>query len=161
MRTAVFPGSFDPPTLGHINIISRAVDIFDRLYVVVADNPGKPYTMESSMRCGLMRQLTTRLERVEVCQWDRLIVDFAEQKGAKVVIRGVRPFGDFDYEFQLSMINKGINSSIETLFIPTDSRYFVLRSSLIKEVVRLNGDISTMVPPEIIDIVRKHYRSDE
>ena len=160
MQAAIFPGSFDPPTLGHVNIIQRALGIFDRLYVVVADNPGKHYSIPAETRCALIQRLTTPHATVEVRPWGHLIVDFAREVKAKIIIRGVRPFGDFDFEFQLSMINKGLYPDLETLFMPTDPRYFVLRSSSIKELVRLGADISTMVPPEIIDSVRELYSVD-
>jgi pantetheine-phosphate adenylyltransferase len=126
----IYPGSFDPPTNGHFDIMNRAAAIFEQLEIVIADNPQKKY-----------------LFSVQVTIWRGLIVDFAEKIGAKVILRGVRALSDFDYEFELSMMNRALNPKIETLFMPTDQKYFVLRSSGIKEVALFGGDISEMVPP--------------
>lgn len=158
MPQAIFPGSFDPPTNGHLNVITRCARIFSHLYVVVADNGAKRYSMPAQMRYELLQRLAVDFDNVSVHAWDRLIVDFAVKKEIGVIVRGVRAMGDFEYEFQLSMVNRGLNDEIETLFMPTDPRYFVLRSSAIKELVRLGGDISSMVPGRIVDEVLAHYR---
>lgn len=157
MLAALFPGSFDPPTNGHLNVITRCAKIFSRLYVVVADNGAKSYSMPAEMRYRLMERLAADLDNVSVHIWERLIVDFATRKEAAVIVRGVRAMEDFEYEFQLSMMNRGLNGEIETLLIPTDPSYFVLRSSAIKELVRLGGDIRPMVPTSIVDDLLKHY----
>jgi len=159
MAGAMFPGSFDPPTHGHLNVITRCVTIFSRLHVVVADNSAKSYSMSADMRYRLISRLVGGFDNVSVHLWDKLIVNFAIQQQVRVLVRGLRAMEDFEYEFQLSMINKALNGDIETLFIPTDPRYFVLRSSAIKELVRLGGDIRAMVPAEIVDDVIAHYRS--
>lgn len=160
MQTALFPGSFDPPTLGHMNLIDRCAEIFGKIYVVIAVNPQKKYTFSAQERLDMMRRITAEHKNVEVRTWDRLIVTFAEEVGAKVMVRGVRALSDFNYEFELSMINKGLNSNIETIFMPTDPRYFVLRSTSIRELARLGGDISNMVPQEILEDVSTRYRSE-
>lgn len=157
MLKAIFPGSFDPPTMGHLNVITRCARIFSHLHVVVADNSTKRYSMSVQMRCRFLQTMVTNFDNVSVCIWDKLIVDFAVREGVRVIVRGVRAMEDFEYEFQLSMINKGLNEDIETLLIPTDPRYFVLRSSAIKELVRLGGDIRSMVPEAIVDDVLTHY----
>ncbi|NCN04113.1 MAG: pantetheine-phosphate adenylyltransferase [Spirochaetales bacterium] len=159
MLTALFPGSFDPPTLGHTNLIDRCAEIYDKIYVVVAVNSQKTYSFSADERLEMMKKLTLSYSNVEVVAWDKLIVTFAEKVQAKIMIRGVRALTDFNYEFELSMINKGLNRNIETIFMPTDPRYFVLRSSAIKELVRLGGDISEMVPEIIIEEVYDRYRS--
>lgn len=146
MLRALFPGSFDPPTNGHLNIVHRASAIYDEIEVVIADNPNKRYTFNAEERVEMMSELLDSYENVHVHLWDRLIVEFAEKVDAKIMIRGVRALADFEYEFELSMLNKGLNPNVETIFMPTDPRYFVLRSSAIKEMARLDGDISTMVP---------------
>ena len=155
MLRALLPGSFDPPTNGHLNLLERATRLFDAVYVVIAVNPGKQYTFTADERHRMMSELVAGLPNVEVHLWDQLIVKFAERVGARIMIRGVRALADFAYEFELSMINKGLNPDIETFFMPTDPQYFVLRSTSIKELARLGGDISTMVPPLVADALRR------
>ena len=151
MLRALFPGSFDPPTNGHLNLIERASTIYDEIYVVIASNPGKQYTFTADERFQMMDELAQEFGNVQVHLWDSLIVKFAEKVGARIMIRGVRALADFAYEFELSMMNKGLNPRIETIFMPTDPQYFVLRSTTIKELSRLGGDISSMVPPSVAD----------
>ena len=151
MLRALFPGSFDPPTNGHLNLLERASQIFDEIHVVIAVNPQKNYTFNADERFSMVKELAGDFPNVEVHLWDKLIVKFAEKVGARVMIRGVRAIADFGYEFELSMINKGLNPQVETIFMPTDPQYFVLRSTSIKELARLGGDISTMVPPIVAE----------
>ncbi len=158
MLRAIMPGSFDPPTNGHLNLIERATRLFSRLYVVVAHNSQKSYTFSAEERLEMMADLTAPWPNVEVHLWERMIVEFAQQVDAPVMIRGVRALSDFSYEFELSMLNKGLDSAIETIFMPTDARYFVLRSSAIKELVRLGGDVSTMVPSLVERALRNKIR---
>lgn len=159
MLKALFPGSFDPPTNGHLNIVERISDIYDRVYVVIADNPSKNYTFEARERVKMMEELMSPYPNVEVHLWDKLVVRFAEKVGARIMVRGVRALADFNYEFELSMINKGLNSKVETIFIPTDPQYFVLRSSAIKELARLGGDISSMVPESVANRLKAELSS--
>lgn len=149
MLRALFPGSFDPPTNGHLNIVDRCVRIFDEIIVVVASNPQKSYAFSAEDRFDMVCEMMEPYDNVRVRHWSRLIVECAEEEKAKVMVRGVRALDDFSYEFELSMINRGLNSRIETLLIPTDPQYFVLRSTAIKELARLDGDISSMVPPNV------------
>lgn len=151
MLTVIFPGSFDPPTNGHLNIIDRISNIYDMVYVVVADNSAKSYTFNAAERLEMAEELAKPYENVEVQLWSGLIVRFAEQVGAKLMVRGVRALADFNYEFELSMVNRGLSPHVETIFVPTDPQFFVLRSSAIKELARLGGDISTMVPPSVAE----------
>jgi pantetheine-phosphate adenylyltransferase len=151
MLRALFPGSFDPPTNGHLNLLERASQIYDEIDVVIAVNPNKGYTFTAPERFDMMSELVKGYENVGVHLWDKLIVKFAEKVGARIMIRGVRAIADFGYEFELSMINKGLNPQVETIFMPTDPQYFVLRSTSIKELARLGGDISTMVPPMVAE----------
>lgn len=160
MLKALFPGSFDPPTLGHLNLIDRCSGIYDQIYVVIAVNPQKTYSFSADERKSMLENMVKPYSNVSVHTWDKLIVTFAEQMGAKVMIRGVRALTDFNYEFELSMLNKGLNPHIETIFMPTDPKYFVLRSTAIRELARLGGDISNMVPESIIDLVCDRYRED-
>ncbi len=156
---AVFPGTFDPPTNGHLNVIERASRIMDKVVVVVSANAQKRCLFTPQERHAFLVAMTSSLPNVEVAVWDKLIVDFAVAHGIRTILRGVRAFTDFGYEFELSMINKGINQSIETFLIPTDPRYFVLRSSAIKELVQLGCDVSSMVPGIVEQALKeKHAR---
>ena len=158
MLKAAFPGSFDPPTLGHLNIIQRAADIFDELLVVVAENRQKKYLFSAEERATMIRRLAGDRVNVSVTICDSLIVDFLQKQGIKVLVRGVRGMEDFSYEFELSMMNKALDSSIETIFMTTDPEYFVLRSSSIKELASFQGNISGMVPPLVAEALREKYR---
>jgi pantetheine-phosphate adenylyltransferase len=149
MRKAVLPGSFDPPTNGHLNLITRAASIFDELHIVIAFNRGKKYLFDEKERQTLMASLLKDLPNVQVRLWDRLVVDYARREEISVMIRGVRALADFSYEFELAMTNKELYPELEIIFMPTDPKYFVLRSSAIKEIAMFGGDISSMVPPEV------------
>ena len=146
MLIAVLPGSFDPPTNGHLNLIHRASRIFDKLHLVIAVNPRKEYLFSGEERLDLMEALVRDCDNVDVHLWDRLIVEFVREVGAKVIVRGVRALADFGYEFELAMTNQTLSPEIETIFMPTDPKYFVLRSSAIKEIAMLGGKITSMVP---------------
>ena len=155
---AVLPGSFDPPTHGHLNLIYRASRIFDRLHVVIAVNQAKEYLFSGDERFEMMRELVAECKNVEVHVWNQLIVRFVREVGANVIVRGVRALADFSYEFELAMTNKTLSSEIETIFLPTDPKYFVLRSSAIKEIAVLGGDISSMVPTSVAESIHKRVR---
>jgi pantetheine-phosphate adenylyltransferase len=142
----LLPGTFDPPTNGHRNILRRASRLFDAVQVVIAVNPSKRYLFSAEERIGMMQELSEGLPNVTVSPWDGLIVDFADRIGVHVIVRGVRALADFDYEFELSVMNRSLNPKIETIFLPTDQKYSVIRSSTIKEIAGFGGDISGMVP---------------
>ena len=151
MIKAVFPGSFDPPTLGHFNIISRGAILFDSLDVVVAVNARKisllkPQQIKILLE-GQIRDLN--LSSVKVVVHNGLIVDYCRSINASVLLRGVRSSSDFNYEFELSILNRQLSGGLETIFLPTEPRYLVLRSSTIKEILEYRGDISEMVPPAV------------
>jgi pantetheine-phosphate adenylyltransferase len=151
MVKAVFPGSFDPPTYGHLNIIKRGAALFDSLDVVVAVNSKKtPLLSHAEIKKLLEEQLDSlNLDKVRVTTYEGLVVDYCRSVGASVLLRGIRSSADFDYEFELSILNKQLNDAVETILIPTEPKYFVLRSSTIKELLNLGGDISAMVPPQV------------
>ena len=144
MITAVFPGSFDPPTYGHLNIIERASRLFDKIDVVISINPDKKYLFSETERYEMLKKLTCMYENVEVHTCNTLIVNYCKKVDAKVLLRGIRNTNDFSYEFDLSLINKSLNNQIETLFVPTEQRFFLIRSSSIKEVARFAGDVSCL-----------------
>ena len=157
MLKAVFPGSFDPPTLGHINIIERASTIFDELVVVIAENRQKKYLFSIEERLCMIKELISPIKNASCTSWDSLIVDFMKKEGIRLIVRGVRSMEDFSSEFDLSMLNKSINPNIETFFMTTDSKFIVLRSSLIKELASFHGDVSHFVPPLVADALENKF----
>jgi len=158
MLEAMFPGSFDPPTNGHLNLIERSARIFERLHVVISVNTQKNYTFSPDERFAMLSELLKPYPNVQLHIWDRLTVDFCEKHGVKVIVRGVRPISDFGYEFELAMTNKGLNPGVVVLFMPTDPKYFVLRASAIREIVQFGGDIASMVPPLVAEALKRRFK---
>ena len=159
MVKAVFAGSFDPPTFGHLNIIERVQKLFPEIHVVIAVNNNKTYCFSGEERLEMIQKLVSGWNNVSVHLWDSLIVDYAKKIKADVLIRGVRNDNDFLYEFDLAMMNKSLNPQIETLFLVPDPKFFVLRSSSIKELAAFGGDVSTMVPPIVEAMLKKKFPS--
>lgn len=157
MTKAIFPGSFDPPTNGHINIIQRASRIFDELDVVIAVNRSKKCLFTAEERLSMLAELVKPFKNVTVHTYSGLIVRYAAENGAKVLIRGIRNATDFAYEFDLSLMNHNLNPEIETMFIPTDQKYILLKSSAIKELAQFKGDISGMVPAVVQKALEEKY----
>ena len=155
MTKAMFPGSFDPPTLGHINIIERSAKLYDKLYVVVADNIAKKCLFTAQERIKLIKDNFINHDNIEVLSYNGLTVDIAKELDVDVMIRGVRALADFGYEFELAMTNKQLLPGVETLFMPTDPHYFLLRSSAIKEMAAFGADISKMVPANVANELSK------
>ena len=156
MFKVIYPGSFDPPTNGHLDIMRRASVLFDRVEIVIAVNPRKSYFFSAEERLAMIKKMVRDLSNINVVTWEGLVVDYAEKAGARVILRGVRALSDFDYEFELSMMNRALNQKIETIFLPTDQKYFVLRSSAILELAMFHGNISGMVPPVVEEaLIRK------
>ena len=147
MVKALFAGSFDPPTYGHLDVILRSSKIFTALHVLLAINPQKESFFSVEERLDMLKNLTSSYSNVEVFKWEGLVVDYAKKEGIKVLVRGVRNVSDFSYEFDLALLNRGLDKDVETLFLPPDPSYFVLRSSSIRELFSLGGDLSRMVPP--------------
>jgi pantetheine-phosphate adenylyltransferase len=154
---AAFPGSFDPPTFGHLNIIERAGSIFDELLVVVAENRQKKYLFSAEERLAMMAELIKPWKNVSLALCDSLIVEFIKARDIRLLIRGVRGVHDFSYEFELSIMNKALASNVETVFMTTDPRYFILRSSAIRELASFHGDVSAMAPPLVAEALKAKY----
>ncbi|MCX7903721.1 MAG: pantetheine-phosphate adenylyltransferase [Caloramator sp.] len=156
---AIYPGSFDPITNGHLDIIVRASKIFDKVIVAVLENPEKKnplFTIEE--RVKLIKRVTKDIENVEVESFKGLLVNYAKKKSAKVIIKGLRAVSDFEYELQMAMMNNKLNNELETLFMMTNNKYSFLSSSLVKQVAMYGGCIKDLVPEEIIDdIINKFY----
>jgi pantetheine-phosphate adenylyltransferase len=157
MFKAIFPGSFDPPTLGHMNIIERASTLFDELVVIIAENRQKKYFFSAEERFSMMSELIKPWKNVTTFIWDSLIVDFMKKENIHILLRGVRGVDDFSYEFELSIMNKALYPHIETLFMTTDPKYFVLRSSSIRELASFHGDVSAMVPPIVAEALKMKF----
>ena len=157
MVSAVFPGSFDPPTYGHLNVIERAAALFDTIDVLVSVNPGKKSLFSAEERVSLLTELTKNFKNVQVHSCDTLVVEYAKKIGAKALLRGIRNANDFSYEFDLALVNRSLNDGVETILIPTDPKYFSVRSSAIKELAGFGGDVSKMVPPVVQEALRKKF----
>ena len=153
MSIAVYPGSFDPITLGHLNIIRRTAAVFETLYVTVMINSDKNPLFNSDERVDFIKRATSRYKNVKVESSEDLLVDYMKSKGARVIIKGLRAVSDFDKEFQIALINRKLNPEIETLFMPSSEKYTYISSSAVKEMTRYGADLTTFVPHEIIDDV--------
>lgn len=147
--TAIYPGTFDPITLGHTDIVSRAAPLFDRLIVAVAGSTSKKTVFSADERVALAAEILAQYENVVVKRFDGLMVDFARKEQAKVVLRGLRAVTDFEYEFQLAGMNRKLMPECDTVFLPTSEKYTYISSSLVREIASLGGDISDFVHPRI------------
>ncbi len=155
MTTAIYPGSFDPMTFGHLDIIKRASLITDRLIVSVLNNSSKTPLFSVEERMAFLRQATQDMPNVEVTSFSGLTVDFAHMMGATVIVRGLRAVTDFEYELMLSQTNRKLASDVDTIFLTTSLQYAYLSSSVVKEVALYNGDISEFVPPYVEKRIRE------
>ena len=154
MKTAVYPGSFDPPTNGHLDIIKRAAKIYDHIVVGVLDNLNKKPLFTAQERAQMLKTAAADIPNVSVDIFDGLLVDFVKLKGADVVVKGLRTVADFEYEFQMALLNKALDSNCETVFMMTDTKYSYISSSMVKDVAKLSGDLTGLVPSEIIEPVK-------
>ena len=156
MKNAIYPGSFDPVTVGHLNIIRRAAQIFDRLTVCVMVNAGKNPMFSLEERVELIRRVTKDLPNVEVDYSSELLAEYARKKGSCVIVKGLRAGSDFENEFQMAMINHKINPDLDTMFLTAEHQYTYLSSSMVKELGRYNVDLKDFLPEEIIpDFVQR------
>lgn len=149
MRKAIYPGSFDPLTLGHMDIIERSASLFDELVIGVGVNSDKKPFMNVETRLELLRQCTSGWNNVKVEPFDGLLVDFARTNGCRIVLRGLRAVSDFEYEFRVAMANRRMAPEVETMFLMTRDELSFLSSSVVREVARLHGDVSKFVPPAV------------
>lgn len=150
MKIAVYPGSFDPITNGHLDIIERAVCLFDKVYVAVIANPEKQKSFFSlEDRLQMLKETTKSIKKVKIDTFDGLLVDYAKHIHASAIVRGLRAVSDFDYEFQMALTNRKLNPEIETVFLMTDYKYSYLSSSIVKQIAHLKGDITGLVPANV------------
>lgn len=152
-RVAIYPGSFDPPTLGHLDVIQRASKLFDEVIVAVGMNPSKAPLLTVEQRIDGLRRSLGGGNDIWVDKFSGLLVDYARRQGACAIIRGLRATADFEYEFQMAMVNRRLQAEIESVFLMTNSEYGYLSSSIVKEVAVLGGDISQMVSPPVAELV--------
>lgn len=157
-RIAVYPGTFDPITNGHVDLIDRAATLFDKLIVGVAESAGKGPTLPLQLRVELARDAVSGFSNVEVMGFDRLLAHFVRDLGAGVLIRGLRAVSDFEYEFQLASMNRHLIPEVETLFLTPAEQYSFISSSLVREISRLGGDVSGFVPPAVADALQAEWQ---
>lgn len=152
-RLAVYPGSFDPPTLGHLDVMERAATLFDELIVAVGRNSSKTPLLDTEERIDAIRRATAHLANVRVDGFSGLLIDYVHSVNSTAIVRGLRATADFEYEFQMAMVNRRLSSEIETVFLMTRWEYSYLSSSIVKEVATLGGDYSQLVPPSVASII--------
>jgi len=157
MRRAIYPGSFDPPTLGHLDMIKRSAAIVEELYVGVLNNSSKSSLFSVEERVKMLEEITKELPNVKVTSFDGLLIDYMKQIDANIIVRGLRAVTDFEYELQIAQTNRVESPDIETIFLTTSLNYSYLSSSIVKEFARYGGDISKLVPPQFIDEIYAKY----
>jgi pantetheine-phosphate adenylyltransferase len=159
LRVAIYPGSFDPVTLGHWDLIQRAERLVDRLVVAVLYNPAKTCAFSVAERVDFLRELLADTPHVEITTFHGLLVDFAKQQGAHFIVRGVRAFSDFEYEFQMALMNRKLAPDLETVFLMPKEEYSVVSSRMVREVGAMGGDISGLVPEMLVERITSRLKN--
>ena len=158
MSIAIYPGTFDPATLGHVDLISRAAKLFDEVVVAVAENREKTPLFSLDKRVAMLDEVVTGMVNVRVIGFNNLLIDCAREQKANTILRGLRAVSDFEYEFQLASMNRHLDPDVETTFLTPSESYAFLSSTLIKEVASLGGDVSDFVPAIVLDEIKRVYR---
>jgi pantetheine-phosphate adenylyltransferase len=158
-RIAIYPGTFDPITYGHIDVVKRAAALFSKVIVLVARNTSKAPLFTAEERVIMIREVFRSSRRVEIDSFDQLLVDYAREKGASVIIRGLRAVSDFEYEFQMALTNRKLRSEIDTVFLMPDERFTYLNSTIVRELARVGADVSDFVPPPVRRRLLRKMRS--
>ena len=148
--SALYPGTFDPPTNGHLDLVERGARLFDHLIVAILSNPGKDPLFTAEERVEMLKESTAALKNVSVATFDGLMVEFARKQGVSAVLRGIRAISDYEYEFQMALMNRRIAPEIETVFLQPAGRYSFVSSRMLKEVFSFGGDVSGLVPPNVL-----------
>ena len=154
---AVYPGSFDPITNGHLSIITRGLQVFGRIIVAVARNPQKKNLFTVEERLDLIKEVTSDFEGIEIDTFDGLLVDYVQRRGTNVILRGLRAMSDFEYEFQMALMNRSLNRYVQSVFLMTDYKWFYTSSTIVKEAASLGGDISNLVPPLVCRRMKEKF----
>ena len=157
--TAVYPGTFDPITNGHLDIIGRGVRLFDRIIVALLRNADKEPLLPLDERLSIVKAVVAKYPGVSVESFDGLLVDYARARGAQAIVRGLRALSDFEYEYQMALMNRRLEPGVETVYMMPSEAYSYVSSRMIKEVVRLGGDVTGLVPPEVIACLKARYAS--
>lgn len=157
-RLAIYPGSFDPITNGHLDIIKRGLRLFDKIIVAILINPAKNPLFDVTERIDMLKESLKDLSNIEVDTFSGLLVDYAAQKNAHAILRGMRAVSDFEYEFQLALMNRRLNRNVETVFLMTGLQWIFTSSSIIKEAASFGGEIDHMVPPVVLDKLKEKFR---
>ncbi len=157
MRHCLYPGTFDPITFGHLDVLERAARLFDKVTVSVAANPGKGPLFSQDRRVELVRAVTAHLPNVQAVPFDGLLVDFARKQNAIAVIRGIRALSDFEFEFNMALMNRHLEPTLETIFVMPRETYSYTSSNLVKQVAKLGGDVSHFVPPVIVAALKEAH----
>ena len=157
-RTAIYPGSFDPLTNGHLDVIQRAAKLFDHVIVAVAENESKQPLFTLTERVALVKQAVTKLPNVETDSFSTLLVEYVAAQKAQAIVRGLRAVSDFEFEFQLALMNRKLDESIETIFMMPKDTYTFLSSRIVKEIARLGGDVRSFVPPNVQIALKKKLK---
>jgi pantetheine-phosphate adenylyltransferase len=157
MRRAIYPGSFDPVTNGHLDVIERARKLFDEVVVAVAHNDEKQPLFSLEERLNLLQQTVGRIESVRIAKFSGLLVEFAEAQDAGAVVRGLRAVSDFEFEFQMGLMNRNLNPKVETIFLMPKEEYTYLSSRIVKEIARLGGNVSSFVPACVAKALRRKF----
>jgi pantetheine-phosphate adenylyltransferase len=152
--TALYPGTFDPPTNGHVDLIQRGAKLFDRLTVAILNNPDKNPLFSVEERVEMLKEVTGALENVSIATFEGLTVEFARQQGAAAILRGIRAISDYEYEFQMALMNRRLAPEIETVFLQPAGRYSFVSSRMVKEVFTLGGDVTGLLPPNVLKRLR-------
>ena len=153
MESAVYPGTFDPPTLGHLDLIRRAARLFDKLIVAVGNNPMKGMLFTAEERAEMLREMCRQLQNVEIEVFEGLLVELARRRGVKALVRGLRAVSDFENEFQMALTNRTLADEVETVFLMTSADQMFVSSSIVKEVAALGGDVSSLVPEHVAKLL--------
>ncbi|MBS1237357.1 MAG: coaD [Deltaproteobacteria bacterium] len=156
-KLVIYPGTFDPITNGHISVVSRALKIFDRLVIAILNNPNKLPLFSMEERIQMIREVLKDQRHLEVESFNGLLVDYVIQKKTNVVIRGLRALSDFEYEFQMALMNRKLNREVQSIFLMTDYKWFYTSSTIIKEAASLGGDVSGLVPPIVCRKLKQKF----
>ena len=156
-KVAIYPGTFDPITNGHLSILSRALKIFDKLIIAILNNPHKAPLFTLDERISMIKEVLKNKPNVEIDYFDGLLVDYAVKKKSNAIVRGLRALSDFEYEFQMALMNRKLNRDVQSIFLMTDYKWFYISSTIIKEAASLNGDIGGLVPPLVCRKLKEKF----